>query len=53
MLVYTFKEIKVCGQGLPTKALNIAAPRQMMIPHYLDSYFRRVHCEITVPDAYN
>lgn len=52
MLVYTFEGIEVRGQGLPTKGMNIGAPRQMMIPHYLYSYFRRVHMH-TVADAYN
>lgn len=52
MLVYTFEGIEVRRQGLPTKGMNIGAPRQMMIPHYLDSYFRRVHM-YTVADAYN
>lgn len=52
MLVYTFEGIAVRGKGLPTKAMNIGAPRQMMIPHYLDSNFRLVHM-YTVPDAYN
>lgn len=52
MLVYTFEGIEVRGQGLPTKGMNISGPRQVMIPHYLDSYFRRVHMH-TVHDAYN